>query len=662
MLFSLGDIFKGKGNSKRRATKKHKLKVETLESRQLLTAVTMTDHEQLILELVNRARMDPAGEVARNPQVSDLNQGLQAGTISSSPKQPLASVQELVTAGGVHAEDMLNRNYFNHYTLSEDNVNFTNIGPTERAAAAGYSGPAGENIAWNGSTGPIDQTEETIQAHDALFVSPSHRNNLMFGSYEEAGMGVRMGQYTSNSVTFNAVMVAEEFGFNSGNPYLTGVAFSDAVTADDFYSIGESEEGITITADDGSGGVFTTTTGRSGGYNVKLPSGTYTVTASGGSLQSSMVVSNVTVGSENVKVDFNTSEAPAPDPAPAINQDLVGFNTGEEFWVGTSNGTTLDTAYWGDFSSSTDYSFTGVGDFNGDGYDDIVAYGDNGAVVVGISTDNGSGGRTFVASQWGSLTTVTSWTILIGDFNGDGSDDLLVRAASDGTFWLAQSTGSSFSNSHWGGLLNSIQWTDITAGDYNGDGMTDTVARAHDGTWWASISDGTRLNNSYWGRWSTNVTWFDVSVGDFNGDGMDDIAGRAGNRTWWVNRSNGSNFIIEYWGNWTNTIDWQDVTVADYNGDGNDDIAGRANGQWWIAISNGSQFDNQYWGYWTTNVSWHDVNNIDVNGDGRDDLIGRASNGQWWVFESNGTAFVGRLAATWSPGATWQHVGIGNFA
>ena len=664
MLFSLGDFAKGKGNSKRRVKNRHKLRVETLEARQMLTAVTMTDHEQLILELVNRARMDPAGEVARNPQVSDLNQGLAPGSISSTPKQPLASVQEIVDAAGAHALDMLDRDYFSHHTQAGHATLPTNASPTDRAAAQGYSGPVGENIAWNGSTGPIDQTEETIQAHDALFVSPSHRQNFLHDAYEESGMGVRFGLYTSNSVTFNAVMVAEEFGFNSGNPYLTGVAFNDGVVDDDFYSVGESVSGLTITAEDSNGGVFTTTTGSSGGYNMKLPAGTYTVTASGGSLPSSMVVSNVTVSSQNVKVDFNTSDAPpAPDPPPAVNQDLVGFNTGEEFWAGTSNGTTLDTAYWGEFSSSTDYSFTGVGDFNGDGFDDVVAYGDNGAIIVGISTDNGSGGRSFVVSQWGSLTTLTSWTIQVGDFDGDGNDDLLVRAASDGTYWLAQSTGTNFSNSHWGGLLNSVQWTDLTPGDFNGDGRMDTIARAQDGTWWASISDGTRLVNSYWGRWSTGVTWFDVSVGDFNGDGMDDIAGRAGNRTWWVNRSNGSNFIIEYWGNWTNTIDWLDVTVGDFNGDGNDDIAGRANGQWWIAMSDSSQFNNEYWGYWTTAVNWLDVNKIDINGDGRDDLIGRAdSNGQWWVFESNGTAFVGRLVATWSPGATWQHVGIGNFA
>ena len=92
------------------------LRVESLENRELLTAVSLTDYEQLMLELVNRAREDPLAEVARNSNVGSLNEGLAGGTISSAPKQPLASVQELVDAGRLHAIDMLENDYFSHYT------------------------------------------------------------------------------------------------------------------------------------------------------------------------------------------------------------------------------------------------------------------------------------------------------------------------------------------------------------------------------------------------------------------------------------------------------------------------------------------------------------------------------------------------------------------
>ncbi len=637
-----------KHNSSTRLNRETRLRVESLESRTLLT-VNLTDYEQLVLELVNRARMDPLAEVAINNDVSDLNQGLTAGTITSTPKQPLASVQELVDAGRTHALDMLARDYFSHYTMG------TGESPTDRAATAGYSGPVGENIAWNGTTGTLNQNSATARAHDALFTSPPHRQNLMRDSYDHAGMSVEFGQYTSGQ-TYNAVMVVQTFGYSSGNPYLTGVAFSDSVIADDFYSIGESESGITIQADDGNGTIYSTVTGSSGSYNIKLPAGTYTVTASGGSLANAMTAS-VTVGSQNVKLDFNTSEAPE---SPPTHFDLVGFNTGEEFWVGTSNGSTLDTAYWGDWSSATAYEQILMGDFNGDGYDDMAGRNSAGDLIVGISTETGNG-RSFVSSTWGNLTNITDWTVLVGDFNGDGMDDLLGRAAIDGTFWLAESNGSGFSNAYWGRLMNTITWSDMLVGDFNGDGRDDTVARAPDGTWWGSISDGTGLTNSFWGRWRSNVQWHDVVVGDFNGDGMDDIAGRGSNKNWWVNRSVGGYFVIEWWTNWTATVEWLDVSVGDYDGDGRDDIAGRANGQWWIAMSNGTGFSNSYWGYWTTTVDWHDVKKIDINGDDQDDVIGRAGNGQWWVFQSDGQSFSGRLAAQWSPGATWQFVGIGNF-
>lgn len=636
---------------RRPAQSRPRLSLENLEKREMLTAVAMTDYEQLILELVNRARMDPFGEVAINSSVSDLNQGLDPGTISSTPKQPLASVQELTDAAETHALDMLDNDYFSHFSQpgGED--------PTARAAAHGYSGPVGENIAWNGSTGPINETDETLLAHHNLFASASHRQNMMFDPYEELGTAVEFGEFFDGTNNYNAAMVAEEFGFNSGDSYLTGVAFDDSVTDDDFYSVGESESGIRITAiDTTSSDSFFTHTGPSGGYNLKLPVGTYTVTASGGRLDDTMVVIDVIVGSENVKVDFDTSTTSQ------IAQDLVGFSSGEEFWAGESDGTTtLDTKYYGDWTSTTTYSHVQTGDFNGDGLNDMVGRAaSDGSLIVAINT----GASSFAAATWGSLTTITTWTdIFVGDFNGDGMDDVMGRADSDGSFWLAESNGSGFTNSYWGGLLNSITWSDLSLGDYDGDGNADIVSRAPDGTWWASISNGSsRLNNSYWGRWSTSVEWTDVRVGDFNGDGLDDLAGRANNADWWVNRSSGDNyFFVEYWGSWTGTVTWHDVTVGDFNGDGRDDIGGRANGQWWLAMSDSIKFSNEYWAYWTTATTWSDVSLIDINADGKDDLIGRASNGQWWAFSSTGTSFNGVLATTWSPGATWEHVAVGNF-
>src|SRR6188474_103953 len=76
------------------------LQMERLESRCCLAAIVMSYYEQLLVELINRARSDPAAEAARYG--IDLNLGLPPGTITTAPKQPLAPHQALVNAAGAH--------------------------------------------------------------------------------------------------------------------------------------------------------------------------------------------------------------------------------------------------------------------------------------------------------------------------------------------------------------------------------------------------------------------------------------------------------------------------------------------------------------------------------------------------------------------------------
>ena len=85
--------------------------------------------EQMILELINRARLDPAAEAARDG--IDLNEGLPAGTISAGSKQPLAMNEILLTIARAHDQDMIANNYFGHIDSSGKD-------PSERMTAAGY--------------------------------------------------------------------------------------------------------------------------------------------------------------------------------------------------------------------------------------------------------------------------------------------------------------------------------------------------------------------------------------------------------------------------------------------------------------------------------------------------------------------------------------------
>ena len=87
-------------------------------------------YEQLLLELMNRARLDPTGEAARLG--ISLNADLTAGTISTAAKPVLAPNNALVTAARAHIQ----------YMIATDQVEHTGIGdgtPTSRMQAAGYA-------------------------------------------------------------------------------------------------------------------------------------------------------------------------------------------------------------------------------------------------------------------------------------------------------------------------------------------------------------------------------------------------------------------------------------------------------------------------------------------------------------------------------------------
>lgn len=273
-------------------------RLERLEDRSLLAALQMTANEQLLIELINRARGNPAAEAALYG--IDLNKDLPAGTISPDAKPPFAPHQGLILASGSHSQEMLDFDYFGH--TGRDGSS-----PSDRAMAAGFPAFVSENVSWGGSTGPIDEIEHVGLRHRSLFLSAAHRINL-FDQYDrEVGVGVRYGQYTTNGTTYNSSMVTEVFGARDDSQYfITGVAFTDGVTDDDFYTVGEGIGGVMVTAvNQRTQASYSELTGTSGGYSLRVPSGTYTVTASGGGFAVPVQVANVAIAGANRKLDFN---------------------------------------------------------------------------------------------------------------------------------------------------------------------------------------------------------------------------------------------------------------------------------------------------------------------------------------------------------------------
>lgn len=348
-------------------------------------------YEQYMLELINRARLDPNAEVERyytidlnsNP-VKDwnyyLNNGLPSGTIDSSAKQPLAFNSRLIDSSRSHSQWMLDTDIFSH---NEDGTG-TGVYLEDRLNAVGYNySSAAENIAWRGTTGTPDVTSFVALSHGSLFQSSGHRSNLLNGNYREIGLGVLQGEFTSNSTSYNSVITTQNFGLSvNSSVFLTGVAFDDLTVDDNFYSIGEGLRGILVTAEDPtSGQSFTTTTMDAGGYQIGLAAGTYNLTFSLDGTTLSFVPS-VTIDTQNVKIDFNSDAlvdiADLDSSATilgTINDDELNGSAGNQTLAGLDGRDSL-------------YGWSGNDTLRGDAGDDLLIGGkDNDILLGGVGND-----------------------------------------------------------------------------------------------------------------------------------------------------------------------------------------------------------------------------------------------------------------------------------
>lgn len=250
--------------------------------------MSLTAAEQYLLELTNRARLDPAAEAARNG--IDLNAGLTAGTISTQSKPVLAPDSGLQSAASGHSLWMLQQDIFSHTGAGGSS-------PGDRATAAGYEwNSLGENIGFTGTTATLNIEAAVEQIHGALFVSSGHRVNMMNATYTETGMAVEIGTFTQGNINYNSAMVTEMFGRSGTAVFLTGVAYTDS-DGDKFYSMGEGRSGVTYTAQ----GVSDVTE-AAGGYDIALSAtAALAVTGQAGSLAFSATV-DLSLG--NVKLDL----------------------------------------------------------------------------------------------------------------------------------------------------------------------------------------------------------------------------------------------------------------------------------------------------------------------------------------------------------------------
>jgi hypothetical protein len=305
----------------------------------------------------------------------------------------------------------------------------------------------------------------------------------------------------------------------------------------------------------------------------------------------------VPADTEAPSLDF---AGPAGDFDGNGKDDIVSFTRGigGDVYVARSNGRRfvgIDDLWSDSFAPWRQAPL--VGDVNGDGKSDVVAFtrGDTGAVTVALSTGRAFGRTTTWTTSFATGDSIPA----VGDFDGDGKADVAAfdrgRAAN---VTVALSTGRAFGRARtWPGSFAAGKAIPEVA-DVNGDGKDDVVAftRGNGGDVWVALSTGRSFTRPQpWHGWfATGGTL--PALGDVNGDGKADLIafGRGRSAEVTVALSTGRSFRLTD-KPWLDSFATDDAVpgVGDFNGDHKADIAAFTRGgtaDVYVALSTGRSF------------------------------------------------------------------------
>ena len=458
---------------------------------------TPSAFEQLMLEYINRARLDPQGEFDRFIVSTEPVQAIESKITSAlnyfgvdlnlyqqqlatlTPVAPLAWNSALNVAATAHSQLMIDQDAQSHQLSGE-------AGLGARISAAGYDhwdflaeniyaytqspayGHAGFFIDWGGGNGGMQNPA-------------GHRINIMRENLTEVGIGVVND--TSGSTSVGPYVVTQDFGNRwDYDAQFVGVAYDDN-DADAFYSMGEGMGGVVVTVTPLGGGSSSTVAHSAGGYQIEGVIGINNLTFTGGGLSGSTSV-DVVFSGDNVKVDLVDgtrieSSSSAILGGGSVDLTLLGQ---QSLW---GYGNALGNKLIGNLGDNLLDGFDGDDSLLGNGGDDILVGGG------GEDTLSGGNGQDTVKGNTGNDT-----------IHGGEGDDWLHGGKQDDLL-----RGDAGADTIFGGLGN------------------DTLHGNHDDD---SLQGG---DGDDWMHGGKNDDWLDGGPGSdtvFGGKGNDMLFGGAG--------------------------------------------------------------------------------------------------------------------------------------
>jgi FG-GAP-like repeat len=312
---------------------------------------------------------------------------------------------------------------------------------------------------------------------------------------------------------------------------------------------------------------------------------------------------------------------------------------GDYFDVGWN--TFLDTVHWNIIDSAPPCRFTWIHDnifLQSEGKDD----GSPGAIVT-HTTDPVKHSKPLDEFQrgifiWANTDKASNPTadLAVGDFDGDGSDDVFVGT---GAAWYFSSGGAA----EWRFLNRMPEHASaLRFGDFDRDGRTDVIAvhGANVDISWGGLSPWQTINVVAW-------PISEIAVGDFDGDGIADLFLATGSQ--WFYAPGGRNWTLFA----DSSIRTHDLRFGDFTHAGHTQVLG-------ISASHEWQIVRHIGGTWESlgpagHANLADLVVGDFNGDGFADLA-RLANGHW-EFISPGTGIGWTQLWTYNGPLVGQPIG-----